>query len=232
VHAVSRAAKANFCKTDNAGFDKQLEAWDKIVLKPRPRFHDVYDLKTKIRKGSFATVWECERKDTGEKFAVKIIKREGLKPSDDEAVMNEVAVVRSLEHENIVQFIDFYEEPDYFFLVMEYMTGGDVFDRIVEKTQYTEKDARDLIKILVKAVEYMHSKGVAHRDLKPQNLLLKVGWFRHLFRGNAALHTLTCLICTICRARKMMLILKWQTLALPAVCILLSLSPLAAVRRR
>jgi serine/threonine protein kinase len=173
VHAVSWAAKANFFKTDNAGFDKQLEAWDKIVLKPRPRFHDVYDLKTKIRKGSFATVWECERKDTGEKFAVKIIKREGLKPSDDEAVMNEVAVVRSLEHENIVQFIDFYEEPDYFFLVMEYMTGGDVFDRIVEKTQYTEKDARDLIKILVKAVEYMHSKGVAHRDLKPQNLLLK-----------------------------------------------------------
>lgn len=185
MHAVSWAAKANFFKTDNAGFDKQLEAWDKEkVTKPRPRFHDVYDLKTKIRKGSFATVWECERKDTGEKFAVKIIKREGLKPSDDEAVMNEVAVVRSLENDNIVQFVDFYEEPDYFFLVMELMTGGDVFDRIVEKTQYTEKDARDLIKILVKAVEYMHSIGVAHRDLKPQNLLLKVRWWlrRPVFR--------------------------------------------------
>jgi len=178
VHAVSWAAKAQFFKTDNAGFDKQLEAWDKSIDKkltaPKPRFHDVYDLKTKIRKGSFATVWECERKDTGEKFAVKIIKREGLKASDDEAVMNEVAVVRSLKHENIVQFVDFFEEPDYFFLVMELMTGGDVFDRIVEKTHYTEKDARDLVKVLLKAVEYMHSMGVAHRDLKPQNLLLKV----------------------------------------------------------
>lgn len=141
---------------------------------PKLTFSDVYDLKKKLRKGSFATVWECEHKSTKEVYAVKIIKRDGLKPSEDEAVMNEVAILQSLLHRHIVQLVDFYEENDYFFLVMEYMTGGDVFDRIVEKNHYTEKDARDLVHALLKAVKFMHDKGVAHRDLKPQNLLLKV----------------------------------------------------------
>jgi serine/threonine protein kinase len=137
-------------------------------------FRDVYDLKTKIRKGSFATVWECTHKETKETFAVKIIKREGLKPSDDEAVMNEVAIMQSLHHKHIVQMVDFYEEPDYFFMVMDYMAGGDVFDRIVERTVYTEKDARELVEILLKVVKFLHNNGIAHRDLKPQNLLLTV----------------------------------------------------------
>ena len=174
VHAVTWATKAQFFKPDNAAFEQQVDSLDNSMSEkpPKVRFHDVYDLKTKIRNGSFATVWEAKKKESGERLAVKIIKREGLKASEDEAVMNEVAVVRSLKHDNIVNFVDFYEEPDYFFLVMELMEGGDVFDRIVEKTQYTEKDARDLIRILLKAVEYMHSMNVAHRDLKPQNLLL------------------------------------------------------------
>jgi serine/threonine protein kinase len=176
VHAVSWAIKAQFFNPDTVTFNQQLADWDQSDNKPPPKikFSDVYELTTKIRKGSFATVWECQNKKSGEAFAVKIIKREGLKASEDEAVMNEVAVVKSLEHPHIVRFCNFYEEPDYFFLVMELMAGGDVFDRIVQKTYYTELDARDLIRILLKAVEYMHSVGVAHRDLKPQNLLLTV----------------------------------------------------------
>lgn len=178
MHAVSWAVKAQFFNPDAVTFNQQMADWDQSFEKnqekplPKIKFRDVYDLKTKIRKGSFATVWECQHKESGEFFAVKIIKREGLKASDDEAVMNEVAVVQSLDHPHIMHFVNFFEEPDYFFLVMELMAGGDVFDWIVERTHYTELDARDLIKILLKAVEYMHSRGVAHRDLKPQNLLL------------------------------------------------------------
>jgi calcium/calmodulin-dependent protein kinase (CaM kinase) II/calcium/calmodulin-dependent protein kinase I len=176
VHAVSWAIKAQFFNPDTVTFNQQLADWDKSDTKPPPKikFLDVYELTTKIRKGSSATVWECKNKKSGETFAVKIIKREGLKASDDEAVMNEVAIVKSLDHPHVVHFCNFYEEPDYFFLVMELMAGGDVFDRVVQKTYYTELDARDLIRILLKAVEYIHSMGIAHRDLKPQNLLLTV----------------------------------------------------------
>jgi serine/threonine protein kinase len=135
---------------------------------------DVYQLGKKIHSGSFAVVKECLHKKWNQKYAVKIIKRAGSKSLSDEAVLHEVAIMNHLDHPHIVNVVDFFEEPDYFFIVMELMAGGDLFDRIVDMNQYTEKDARDLAKILLEAVDYMHSSGVAHRDLKPQNLLLQV----------------------------------------------------------
>jgi calcium/calmodulin-dependent protein kinase I len=139
----------------------------------RVKFLDVYELKTKLRKGSYATVWECQHIETKEVFAAKIIQRQGLQPKDDEAVLNEVAIMQSLTgNKYTVQLMDFYEEDETFYLVMEYMEGGDVFDRIVQMTNYTEKDARDLTVKLLKAVASIHKAGIAHRDIKPQNLLL------------------------------------------------------------
>mmetsp|Transcript_18584 Transcript_18584/g.43057 ORF Transcript_18584/g.43057 Transcript_18584/m.43057 type:complete len:518 (+) Transcript_18584:19-1572(+) len=200
MHAVHWATTANFWNPDHVTFSQMMTTWDHSSPKihhhhihgdashasigsqasqiskahPKLTFKDVYELVKKLRKGSFATVWECAHKQTKEILAVKVIRREGLKHSEDEGVMNEVAILQSLVHKHIVQLVDFYEEEDYFYLVMEYMRGGDVFDRIVEKNHYTEKDARDLTLVLLKAVKFMHDKGVAHRDLKPQNLLLSV----------------------------------------------------------
>jgi calcium/calmodulin-dependent protein kinase I len=139
----------------------------------RVKFLDVYELKTKLRKGSYATVWECQHMETKEILAAKIIQRKGLQPKDDEAVLNEVAIMQSLTgNKYTVQLMDFYEEDETFYLVMEYMAGGDVFDNIVKMTSYTEKDARDLTVKLLKAVSSIHKAGIAHRDIKPQNLLL------------------------------------------------------------
>jgi calcium/calmodulin-dependent protein kinase I len=139
----------------------------------RVKFLEVYELKTKLRKGSYATVWECQHLETEEIFAAKIIQRKGLQPKDDEAVLNEVAIMQSLTgNKYTVQLMDFYEEDETFYLVMEYMAGGDVFDNIVKMTSYTEKDARDLTVKLLKAVSSIHRAGIAHRDIKPQNLLL------------------------------------------------------------
>ena len=76
----------------------------------------------------------------------------------------------------IVQLLDFYEEEHYFYLVMDYMGGGDVFDRVLERTKYSEDEASKLTKILLKATRCMHDAGVAHRDLKPQNLMLTVSF--------------------------------------------------------
>lgn len=140
---------------------------------PRVKFADVNEMKRHVRKGKFAAVWDCQHKPTGTIYAVKVIQRAGLEPKDDEAVLNEVAVLQSLSgNKYVVQLLDFYEEVDCFYLVMEYCSGGDVFDRIVHYTLYTENDSRALAVILLKAVRSIHRAGIAHRDIKPQNLFL------------------------------------------------------------
>lgn len=84
-------------------------------------------------------------------------------------MLNEVAVMQSLTGDKyVVQVLDFYEEDDYFYIVMEYYAGGDVFDRIVKLVHYTEYDARALAIVLLKAVDSIHENGIAHRDIKPQ----------------------------------------------------------------
>jgi calcium/calmodulin-dependent protein kinase I len=77
-----------------------------------------------------------------------------------------------MTHIHIIRLFDFFIEPSTYYLVMEQMCGGELFDRIVAKAYYNEKEARDTCKILLEAVGYMHKNHVAHRDLKPENLLL------------------------------------------------------------
>lgn len=68
-----------------------------------------------------------------------------------------------------------YDEGQEFFIVTELVAGGELFDRIVAKTHYTEKEARDLVRTFLETMAYMHESGVVHRDLKPENLLLCSG---------------------------------------------------------
>jgi calcium/calmodulin-dependent protein kinase I len=77
-----------------------------------------------------------------------------------------------MQHPHIVKLFDVFQEEKYYYLVTEFMAGGELFDRIVEKNFYSEREARDLVKILLESIQYMHSADVVHRDLKPENLLL------------------------------------------------------------
>ncbi|MBN3299673.1 KCC1D kinase, partial [Amia calva] len=82
-----------------------------------------------------------------------------------------VVVLLQIKHENIVALEDIYESPNHLYLVMQLVSGGELFDRIVEKGFYTEKDASTLIRQVLDAVNYLHKMGIVHRDLKPENLL-------------------------------------------------------------
>jgi serine/threonine protein kinase len=125
-----------------------------------------------LKSGSFATVCRGTHRATGKKVAIKCVLRKDLPPADDAAIYDEVAILASLEHPYIVPLIDFFEEKDCYFLVMELMAGGDLFDRIGKKKSYSEADARDLVCKMLKAMSYCHSNKIAHCDMKPKNLLL------------------------------------------------------------
>jgi calcium/calmodulin-dependent protein kinase I len=106
----------------------------------------------------------ADRKTT---FAVKCVNRAKLTEEDAAALLEEVAILTEFKHPNIIRLYDFFEEPSTYYLVMENMSGGELFDRIVAKAYYNEKEARDTCKIIIDAVRYCHDNQVAHRDLKP-----------------------------------------------------------------
>jgi calcium/calmodulin-dependent protein kinase I len=76
-----------------------------------------------------------------------------------------------LDHPNVVKLYEVFDEEDYFFLVIELLSGGELFDRIVDSDVYTEHEASETIRPIVDAIRYCHSIGVIHRDLKPENLI-------------------------------------------------------------
>ncbi|XP_054168735.1 calcium/calmodulin-dependent protein kinase type 1-like [Oppia nitens] len=131
---------------------------------------DVYTFKDLLGTGAFSQVYLAEHKVNNKLVAIKCIDKRALKGKED-SLENEIKVLRKLKHTNIVQLIETFEDKNKVYLAMELVMGGELFDRIVEKGSYTEKDASHLIKQILEAVDYMHSCGVVHRDLKPENLL-------------------------------------------------------------
>jgi len=142
----------------------------KVVAHRTPTVEDKYDLKDVLGTGAFSQVRLAESRDDGQMYAVKIIDKKALKGKED-SLENEIRVLKRLKHPNIVALLEVFEDKTKVYLVMELVTGGELFDRIVEKGSYSEKDAADLIKQVLSAVAYMHEEGVVHRDLKPENLL-------------------------------------------------------------
>ncbi|EWM22378.1 myosin light chain kinase [Nannochloropsis gaditana] len=136
-------------------------------------FDKDYTLGKELGSGAYAVVYECTNKATGRKAAVKIVDRSKLSGEDDEALKQEVAILRDMKHGHVVQLFDFYKDRQKYYLVLEICLGGELFDRIVEKKSYNEKEARDLVRILFDTLRYCHSTKVVHRDLKPENLLLE-----------------------------------------------------------
>ena len=132
----------------------------------------MYKLGDVLGEGAFSVVKLAVNRKTGQKVAVKCIDRQGLPEEDENALRQEVAIMRSLNHENIVQFIDFFEEEKFFYVVLEFLEGGELFDRIVKKNFYNEKEARDVVLTILNGMKYCHDRGIAHRDMKPENLLL------------------------------------------------------------
>ena len=80
-------------------------------------------------------------------------------------------IMEKIDHPNIIKMIDAYENKENFFIVLEFMKGGELFERIVEKEKFSEKEAIKVLRVLLDAVGYCHRKGIIHWDLKPENIL-------------------------------------------------------------
>jgi len=129
-----------------------------------------YDIKEKLGSGTFAVVKMCVDKKTGEKWAIKILDKTA-KEANLEMMQREVEIMEKVEHKNVIYMREMYDTPTKMYLIMELVTGGELFDRIVNRGTYSEKDASNVVRQIVSAIEYLHTLGIVHRDLKPENLL-------------------------------------------------------------
>ncbi|EAS06162.2 Serine/Threonine kinase domain protein (macronuclear) [Tetrahymena thermophila SB210] len=132
-----------------------------------------YILGKKLGEGTFGKVKLATHILTGEKVAIKILEKDRIiDVSDVERVSREIHILKLLRHSNIIQLYEIIETPKQLFLIMEYASGGELFDYIVANQRVKEREAARFFQQIISGIEYIHKLNIVHRDMKPENLLL------------------------------------------------------------
>ncbi|KAF7658863.1 hypothetical protein LDENG_00006390 [Lucifuga dentata] len=169
VQTATPTASAQPSKDQSELSDPQRKKVAKYRAKFDPRVTAKYDIKALIGRGSFSRVVRVEHKSTRQPYAIKMIEtryREGR-----EVCESELCVLRRVRHTNIIQLMEVFETAERVYMVMELATGGELFDRIIARGSFTERDATRVLQMVLDGVKYLHTLGITHRDLKPENLL-------------------------------------------------------------
>lgn len=136
----------------------------------------VYDVGDVIGQGTFGEVRDCRRKSDSEEYAVKVVDRQAGRVTAEEAyssIREEAVILKALDHAHIIQLVDVFEDQRFVYVVMEKVLGGELFQALkLSDAVIAESHVARVAGQLFKALAYLHGKGVVHRDVKPQNILL------------------------------------------------------------
>ncbi|XP_053953887.1 serine/threonine-protein kinase BRSK2 [Anastrepha ludens] len=136
------------------------------------QFVGPYRLEKTLGKGQTGLVKLGVHCVLGRKVAIKIINREKLSESVLMKVEREIAIMKLIDHPHVLGLSDVYENKKYLYLILEHVSGGELFDYLVKKGRLTPKEARKFFRQIISALDFCHSHSICHRDLKPENLLL------------------------------------------------------------
>uniref|UniRef100_A0A8D0KNS5 Death-associated protein kinase 2 n=1 Tax=Salvator merianae TaxID=96440 RepID=A0A8D0KNS5_SALMN len=140
------------------------------------KVEDVYEIGEELGSGQFAIVKKCREKTTGAEYAAKFIKKRQSRASRRgvrrEEIEREVNILQEILHSNIIKLHDVYENKTDVVLILELVSGGELFDFLAQKESLSEEEATQFIKQILDGVNYLHSKKIAHFDLKPENIML------------------------------------------------------------
>lgn len=169
-------------KTDQQASSAHVKEAATSVMTPgmavfkQENVEDFYEIGEELGSGQFAVVRRCKEKSTSTAYAAKFIKkrqnrvsRRGVKR---EEIEREVDILQQIQHPNIVELHEVYENRTDMVLILELVSGGELFDFLAQKESLSEEEATQFIKQILNGVQYLHSKGIAHFDLKPENIML------------------------------------------------------------
>jgi len=199
---TSKNTKSNNSKTGQKPAEKKpipITLVDPKAVAPGTADSNYY-IGNELGRGTFSIVKEGTHKKSGEKVALKFIDKKFVDAEDLLMLSREIEIMKKVDNKNVLSLKEIYETPTELCLVMELVTGGELFFKIVENGSYCEQDASAIIRQILDGVKYLHLLGIAHRDLKPENLLcsgegsdmnIKIADFglSKIFAGGAQLET-------------------------------------------
>ena len=131
-----------------------------------------YTIKETLGNGTYGVVYKAIKKSTEELRAIKKIKRINKDENLEGKLIKEIDILKHLDHPNIMKIYEFYSSEKEYFIVSEYIPGGELFDAISQRKCFSESDAAFIMMQLIAAISYCHSRDIVHRDLKPENILI------------------------------------------------------------
>ena len=154
---------------ESKGFNKEV-----FINQITGKMEDKYEIIKELGSGAFSRCLQVKNKTTGNLYACKEIQKK--KMADLEGFKYEINILIKLDHPNIIKLYEVYENENYFYLIMELCSGGELFDRIITNIEngkpFTEEQAAIIFQQMMSAINYCHKNNIVHRDLKPENLLL------------------------------------------------------------
>ncbi|KAJ3445715.1 serine/threonine-protein kinase dclk3 [Anaeramoeba flamelloides] len=133
-------------------------------------FDNSYQVQEKVGDGTFSVVKKAKHKLTNEIYAVKILKKSQL-TNQKKLIENEIEILGNLDHPNVIKVKEIFDTPKKIFIVMEYVSGGELFQKLQQDEKFSEKQTSKIIKMILLALQYLHKNQIVHRDLKPENIL-------------------------------------------------------------
>jgi calcium-dependent protein kinase len=140
-----------------------------LILKNDALVTDLYEVLGFIGKGGFSSVFKVKHKNSGTVRAIKEFTKDGK----TNKLPNEISIQRSMSHPNITKAYEWFEDKDHYYLVTEYLSGGDLIEAVGKFSKFGEVEVAVIMKQLMSSLSYLHSKNVIHRDIKPQNIMLE-----------------------------------------------------------
>ena len=140
----------------------------KGITNPR----EIYLREKALGQGSFGTVYLVKHLQLQRYFAMKVIKKKTKSPTEEESLMNEINILRKLDHPNILKITDFYNLKNEYNIITEYCQEGELFDEIKANAPFSEALTAWYMRQILQAVCYCHGCHIVHRDLKPENILI------------------------------------------------------------
>jgi len=140
-------------------------------MSDKEKLLEKFSIGKELAKGSFSTVYEGFDIQNGNKIAIKAITKDCITKQGWINLNREIEILLHIKHPNILQLETFIDTPTHLYLILEFMEGGELFEQIVKRGSFGEKDASQLLLQVIRGIGYLHENGVVHRDLKPENIL-------------------------------------------------------------